>query len=281
MKVCDVCGIRPATVEVEVGEGRQRSVHHLCDHCYAQLRQEEWFSPWDLFGDFFSPRRWPDREAVDIGSYLSDPARQALQDAARVSVAFGKKEMDTEHLLIALTEDEAIQELLRGFQVKPEDIRAYIEHNAPRGTFQAQRGETVKVGMSPRVKAVLELGFQEAQELGHGFVGPEHLLLGLLAEPDGLGGDTLRRFGLSTQEVRRRLARVDLTGKEGRGPRRSSTPNLDNYGRDLTELARQGKLDPVIGRAKEIETVIEVLARRKKNNPVLIGEPGVGKTAIV
>jgi ATP-dependent Clp protease ATP-binding subunit ClpC len=218
---------------------------------------------------------------VDIGAYLSDPARKVLQDAARVSVDFGKREMDTEHLLIALTEDEAIQEVLRGFQVKPEDIRAYIEHNAPRGTFQAQRGETVKVGLSPRIKAVLELGFQEAQELGHGFVGPEHLLLGLLAEPDGLGGDTLRRFGLSAQEVRRRLARVDLTGKEGRGPRRSSTPNLDNYGRDLTELARQGKLDPVIGRAKEIETVIEVLARRKKNNPVLIGEPGVGKTAIV
>ena len=282
MRMCDVCGIRPATVEVEVVEGGARRVLHLCERDYARLSGEGLFSPWDLFDEFFFPRRWRDREAVDIGEYLSAHAKELLQRAARLAVDYGKKEMDTEHVLYALTESEVVREILREFKLAPEDIRGYIEHNAPRGSFKAEKGETVKVGMSPRVKAVLEAAFHAARELGHSYVGPEHLLIGLIEEPDGLAGDLLRKYGLSPQAVRQKVVKVVGRGaEEGQVARRSSTPTLDKFSRDLTELARQGKLDPVIGRAKEIETVIEILSRRKKNNPVLIGEPGVGKTAIV
>jgi ATP-dependent Clp protease ATP-binding subunit ClpC len=281
--MCDICGIRPATVEVEVVEGGQRKILHLCERDYARLSGGGWFSPWDsLFEEFFFPRRWRDREAVDIGEYLSDHARELLQRAARLAVDYGKKEMDTEHVLYALTESEVVREILREFKLAPEDIRGYIEHNAPRGTFKAEKGETVRVGMSPRVKAVLESAFHAAREFGHSYVGPEHLLIGLIEEPDGLAGDLLRKYGLTPEAVRQKVVKVVGRGaEEGKVERRSSTPTLDKFSRDLTELARQGKLDPVIGRAKEIETVIEILSRRKKNNPVLIGEPGVGKTAIV
>jgi ATP-dependent Clp protease ATP-binding subunit ClpC len=281
--MCDICGIRPATVEVEVVEGGERKILHLCERDYARLSGGGWFSPWEsLFEDFFFPRSFRDREAVDIGEYLSDHARELLQRAARLAVDYGKKEMDTEHVLYALTESEVVREILREFKLAPEDIRGYIEHNAPRGTFKAERGETVRVGMSPRVKAVLESAFHAAREFGHSYVGPEHLLIGLIEEPDGLAGDLLRKYGLTPEAVRQKVVKVVGRGaEEGKVERRSSTPTLDKFSRDLTELARQGKLDPVIGRAKEIETVIEILSRRKKNNPVLIGEPGVGKTAIV
>jgi ATP-dependent Clp protease ATP-binding subunit ClpC len=281
--MCDICGIRPATVEVEVVEGGERKILHLCERDYARLSGGGWFSPWEsLFEDFFFPRSFRDREAVDIGEYLSDHARELLQRAARLAVDYGKKEMDTEHVLYALTESEVVREILREFKLAPEDIRGYIEHNAPRGTFKAEKGETVRVGMSPRVKAVLESAFHAAREFGHSYVGPEHLLIGLIEEPDGLAGDLLRKYGLTPEAVRQKVVKVVGRGaEEGKVERRSSTPTLDKFSRDLTELARQGKLDPVIGRAKEIETVIEILSRRKKNNPVLIGEPGVGKTAIV
>jgi ATP-dependent Clp protease ATP-binding subunit ClpC len=283
MRMCDICGIRPATAEAEVVEGGERKILHLCERDYARLSGGGWFSPWDsLFEEFFFPRRWRDREAVDIGEYLSDHARELLQRAARLAVDYGKKEMDTEHVLYALTESEVVREILREFKLAPEDIRGYIEHNAPRGTFKAEKGETVRVGMSPRVKAVLESAFHVAREFGHSYVGPEHLLIGLIEEPDGLAGDLLRKYGLTPEAVRQKVVKVVGRGaEEGKVERRSSTPTLDKFSRDLTELARQGKLDPVIGRAKEIETVIEILSRRKKNNPVLIGEPGVGKTAIV
>ncbi|MBC7222573.1 ATP-dependent Clp protease ATP-binding subunit [Candidatus Bipolaricaulota bacterium] len=283
MRMCDVCGIRPATVEVEVVESGERKVLHLCEWDYARLSRERFFSPWELlFDEFFFPRRWRDREALDIGEYLSANAKELLQRAARLAVDYGKQEMDTEHVLYALTESEVVQEILKEFKLAPEDIRGYIEHNAPRGTFKAQKGQTVKVGMSPRVKAILEGAFHAARELGHSYVGPEHLLIGLIEEPDGLAGDLLRKYGLSPEAVRQKVVKVVGRGaEEGKVERRSSTPTLDKFSRDLTELARQGKLDPVIGRAKEIETVIEILSRRKKNNPVLIGEPGVGKTAIV
>ncbi len=283
MRMCAVCGIRPATVEVEVVEGGERKTLHLCDWDYARLSRERFFSPWEfLFDEFFFPRRWRDREALDIGEYLSAHAKELLQRAARLAVDYGKREMDTEHVLYALTESEVVQEILKEFKLAPEDIRGYIEHNAPRGTFKAEKGQTVKVGMSPRVKAVLEGAFHAAQELGHSYVGPEHILIGLIEEPDGLAGDLLRKYGLSPEAVRQKVVKVVGRGaEEGKVERRSSTPTLDKFSRDLTELARQGKLDPVIGRAKEIETVIEILSRRKKNNPVLIGEPGVGKTAIV
>ena len=136
--------------------------------------------------------------------------------------------------------------------------------------------------MSPRVKDALSRAFVASNELGHSYVGPEHFLIGLAEEGEGLAANLLRRYGLTPQALRQQVSKVVGKGAEdGRAETPTNTPELDKYSRDLTKMAREGKLDPVIGRAQEIETTIEVLARRKKNNPVLIGEPGVGKTAIV
>jgi len=282
-QLCDVCRARPATVEVTVvADGERRRVH-LCDEDYAELRRREGASPWESFmEDFVHPSRRRDREGLDIGAYLSDHARDLLQRAAKVAVEFRRRELDTEHLLHALTESEVVRAILKAFKVSPEDVRGHIEHNAPRGDLRAERGKTVRVEISPRVKGVLEAAFRVSRDLGQSYIGPEHLLMGLVAEPDGLGGDILRRYGLTSDAVRQRTEAV-VGGRSGTGRAEapSATPTLDKHSRDLTALAREGKLDPVIGRSKEIETVVEVLARRKKNNPVLIGEPGVGKTAIV
>jgi ATP-dependent Clp protease ATP-binding subunit ClpC len=187
--------------------------------------------------------------------------------------------VDTEHLLYALAEDDVTKEILRQFKIDPGEIKSYIDQSAPKGRG---RGETKEIGISPRVKSVLEAAFRSAQELGHGYIGPEHLFLGLVEEEDGMAGELLRRYGLTPESVRQKIVKVVGRGaREGRVEAQSTTPTLDKYARDLTKLAREGKLDPVIGRAEEIETTIEILSRRTKNNPVLIGEPGVGKTAIV
>ena len=220
------------------------------------------------------------REAVDLQSFLSEAAMERLQAAAEKAIEFGRNEVDTEHLLLALMDSPLVQDILRDLKLSPEDLKREVEEQAPRGDFKAPEGGQVQMGVSPRAKSALEHALIASRELGHDYVGPEHILIGLVEEEDGYAGETLRKYGLSPQAVRQKTVKVVGKGaEEGKG--RSGTPNLDKYGRDLTVLARQGKLDPVIGRAKEIETTIEVLARRKKNNPVLIGEPGVGKTAIV
>jgi len=294
-KMCDICGIRPATVRVSIIRNGRRQTLDLCQEDYMKLRQRERrFSPLeslflgdflkDFFGEEFEPFGFEEgfeREAVDLESYLSDIAKELLQKAGKKALDFGMSQVDTEHLLYVLTENETVQEILKRFNVNPQDIRGYIEYNAPRGTFKAPNRE-FEMDVSPRLKSALERAFWSARELGHNYIGPEHLLIGLAEEPDGLAYDILKRFGVNPEEVRPSV--VQLVGRgmeEGRSRYGTPTPNLDKYSRDLTALARQGKLDPVIGRAKEIETIIEILARRKKNNPVLIGEPGVGKTAIV
>lgn len=124
--------------------------------------------------------------------------------------------------------------------------------------------------------------FQASRELGHSYVGPEHLLIGLSEVTDSVAGSLLKKYGNTPETIRQKVVKIVGKGAEdGRVDTPTGTPNLDKVGRDLTEMARAGKLDPVLGRAQEIENTIEVLARRKKNNPVLIGEPGVGKTAII
>ena len=312
MAQCVICG-KPATTQVTVTENGERRQVALCDEHNAELveNQELAASPLEalfreggmferLLGDMGSPfermesaggrRRAPQaaprgrsREAVDLQSFLSEAAANALQAAAEKALELGKDEVDTEHLLLALADSEVIHEILREFKLSPQDLRADIEENAPRGTRKASAGKgPVQMGVSPRAKSALEHAFVASRELGHSYLGPEHILIGLVEEDDGYAGELLRKVGLTPQALRQKTAKVVGKGaEEGRVARRSSTPVLDKFARDLTDLARQGKLDPVIGRAKEIETTIEVLARRKKNNPVLIGEPGVGKTAIV
>src|SRR5205807_303998 len=304
-QLCDICHRRPAAFRVTVVENGRRRALEVCREDYAQLRAQQ-ASPFeslfggslfgdDMLGDFLddgfrrsSGRSAPrqagrpgrDREATDVGEVLSAQAEEILQQAARIAVERGGREVDSEHVLYALADNDVVQAILSRLKISPKDLKAQIDEMAPSKERKgSDRGE---VGVSPRVKAALLAAFTASRELGHSYVGPEHLLIGLAEEEEGLAGDLLRRYGLSPQALRQQIVRVVGQGaEEGRVEPKSDTPNLDKYSRDLTALAKQGKLDPVIGRAQEIETVIEILARRKKNNPVLIGEPGVGKTAIV
>ncbi|MBU0595950.1 AAA family ATPase, partial [Candidatus Bipolaricaulota bacterium] len=155
-----------------------------------------------------------------------------------------------------------------------------IEHNAPRG--ERAEDDTTDLNVTPRVKSALEHAFHASRDMGHSYIGPEHILIGLAEEREGMAGDVLAKYGLTSNALRQKTVKTVGRGAEsGRVEPSASTPNLEKYSRDLTKLATEGRLDPVIGRSKEIETTIEILARRKKNNPVLIGEPGVGKTAVV
>jgi len=222
------------------------------------------------------------RESVDIDQYLSAHTKELIQEAAQAALKFNRDEVDTEHLLYAISDSDVVKEIYRQFKINPEEIKHFIEVNAPKGERETKKGEDAQLSISPRIKNVFELAFRASQQLGHSYVGPEHLLVGLIEEEDGMAGDLLRKYGLTTEGVRQKIVKVVGKGaQEGRVETQTTTPQLDKYSRDLTRMAREGKLDPVIGRANEIETAIEILARRTKNNPVLIGEPGVGKTAIV
>ena len=283
-RLCDVCKVRPATHRVVDRRGGLARELYLCDRCYAE-RYGNLRSPWeflfggffdDFLGDFFDRPR-PRRTAVDISEWLSQPAREALSRSAEKAIERGSPHIDTEHLLLALLDTQVVQAIFRALKLSPEDVEQYIEHNAPKGEAEVKSPD-----LSPRLKEVLVLAAEEAQRLGHSYIGPEHLLIGLVRESEGLAGDLLRKYGLTPESLRQQVVKVVGKGaEEGRVEEPSPTPTLDKFSRDLTALARQGKLDPVIGRHEEIETVIEILSRRTKNNPVLIGEPGVGKTAIV
>jgi ATP-dependent Clp protease ATP-binding subunit ClpC len=298
--LCDIDNQRPATHSVRVRRGGRETTLELCDTHYEQLRrQQSQTSPFDSlfsgsgFDNFFDddfpslasqlgsplPR---EREATNIEEFISENTKEIIQQAAETTVQFGRQEVDTEHLLYALADSDVVREIFRQFKLKGEDIKGYIEANAPKGSQKAKDERKVEVTVSPRVKQVLEKAFRSSRELGHSYIGPEHLLVGLLEEDEGMAGDILRKYGLTPESLRQKVVKVVGQGaEEGRVDIQSTTPQLDKYSRDLSQLAREGKLDPVIGRAKEIETTIEILARRTKNNPVLIGEPGVGKTAIV
>lgn len=298
--ICDLDNRRPATHTVRVSRDGNETNLELCDAHYRQLRQQQsQTSPFESlfsglpFGNFFDddfeqlasnlgaplPR---EREATNISEFVSENTKEIIQQAAETAVRFGRREVDTEHLLFALADSDVAQEIFKQFKLKSDDIKGYIEANAPKGTEKANDAEKIEVTVSPRVKQVLESAFTSSRELGHSYIGPEHLLIGLLQEDEGMAGEILRKYGLTPESLRQKIVKVVGQGaEEGRVQTQSTTPQLDKYSRDLSQLAKQGKLDPVIGRAKEIETTIEILARRTKNNPVLIGEPGVGKTAIV
>ena len=298
--ICDIDKQRPATHTVRVSRNGSETTLELCAAHYNQLRsQQAQTSPFealfsgsglnDFFGDdfpsFVSQLGTPlprEREATNIEEFISENTKEIIQQAAETAVKFGRREVDTEHLLYALADSDVVAEIFKQFKLKSEDIKGYIDANAPKGNQKATDEKNVEVTVSPRIKQVLEQAFSSSRQLGHSYVGPEHLLIGLLQEDEGMAGDILRKYGLTPESLRQKIVKVVGKGaEEGRVETQSTTPQLDKYSRDLSELARQGKLDPVIGRSKEIETTIEILARRTKNNPVLIGEPGVGKTAIV
>lgn len=188
--------------------------------------------------------------------------------------------LGTEHLLLALLreEDSLPVAILKKMGLSVEDLHMEIERNLPSGTNILTFGD---IPFTPRAKKVLELAVEEARLLGHNYIGSEHLLLGLIREEEGIAGKILRAFGANLLGGRQLTINLSLRTQTHVKEKRSTTPALDEFGRDLTQLARAGKLDPVIGREDEIERVLQILGRRIKNNPVIIGEPGVGKTAIV
>jgi len=212
--------------------------------------------------------------------------KTVLDLARKEAIRSGNNKIETEHLLLGLIDEgEGVgMAILRHLGVDPERLRLEIEKSMRIGIPLMMMGD---IPLSSETKKVLELAVGEAQFLGHNYVGTEHLLLGLLAQEEGLAARILNRQGVNLQKARQSLEfLLSEAATEQATPYRTSrtktrTPALDSFGRDLTRLAREGKLDPVIGRSREIERVTQILCRRKKNNPVLLGEAGVGKTAIV
>jgi len=205
----------------------------------------------------------------------------AQDEARRLSHNF----IGTEHLLLGLVKEGAgiAARVLQNAGVDFTQLRQEVEKIIPQG----EKNPPQSISYTPRAKRVIELAIEESQNLGHNYVGTEHLLLGLLREGEGIAAQVLTNMGIDLKRARKEVIQL-LGGEESSsssGSLRESksgqqTPTVDTFGRDLTKLAQEGKLDPVVGREKEIERVIQVLSRRTKNNPCLIGEPGVGKTAI-
>jgi ATP-dependent Clp protease ATP-binding subunit ClpC len=301
-RMCEVCGVRPATVAIRrIVPGEPPRIEHLCEVHAAEARggrSRPRGSPLgggslfdDFFGRFFEEgasggagrssagRRSvaPERSAeqVDITQLFSGSTNELLQRAARQAAEWGSADLNTEHLLHAALEDKVVRRVLEGADADPDQIRAQLEEET-----EKEARKDVSPSLAPDAKRALLAAYEESQALGSSYIGPEHVLLALASDEESEAAGVLSRFGLSHTRLRGAVMRgVDNDG-EAREPK-SSTPTLDEYSRDLTRMAREGKLDPVIGRPEEIETTIEVLSRRTKNNPVLIGDPGVGKTAIV
>ncbi len=210
---------------------------------------------------------------------FTERARRSIVLAQEEAQRLGNNYIGTEHILLGIiSEGESLAaKVLESLGVNLAKVRQEVEAIVGRG------GQTVQQEMvfTPRAKRVIELAFEEARQLNHNYIGTEHLLLGLIREGEGVAARVLTNLGVDPAKVR--VQTTSLLGAEGQptAPKgKSKTPTLDAYGRDLTQLARDNKLDPVIGRNSEIERVIQILSRRTKNNPALIGEPGVGKTAI-
>ncbi len=230
---------------------------------------------------------------------FTDRARKVMQLANQEAQRFNHEYIGTEHILLGLVKEGSgvAANVLKNLDVDLRKIRIEVEKIVQTGPDMVTMG---KLPQTPRAKKVIEYAMDEARNLNHNYVGTEHLLLGLLREQEGVAAQVLMNLGMKLEDVRDEVLNLLGHGMESaepgseerggsgggaaagaKGASRSKTPALDSFGRDLTELAKQKKLDPVIGREREIERVIQILCRRQKNNPVLLGEAGVGKTAIV
>ena len=220
--------------------------------------------------------------------HFTERAKEVVKLAREEAGRLGHAYIGTEHLLLGLVrEGEGVAAIvLQNLGLELDSLRLEIEKMAQSGSATLTLGE---IPLTPRAKKVMELAIENAQAMSHTYIGTEHILLGLIREGEGIAARVLEKMGLSFEKIRTEISNLlggavgppgglDMGEKTGK---KSKSPALDAFSRDLTELARQGKLDPVIGRKDEIERIIQVLSRRTKNNPVLIGEAGVGKTAIV
>src|SRR3989338_6941138 len=305
--LCDICKKNQATGRVTVIKNGAREVKNICRQCSQNSSGLGGFNRGgqssaygggglnDIFGGLLGDlcgqsegrgaqdlnlpgwsRQRPSEERIDFNDYLSDEASHVLGGAAKFAQESQNAVIDTEHLLYSILQTETVAGILKQLKVEPKEVEKELKENLARGKERPEELE-----YSPRLKRVFDLSLDEARALNHNYIGPEHLILALVKEGEGVASQTLKKFGLVDAGV----LRQKIIKKVGRGTAENAikmnTPTLDKFSRDLTQLAREGKLDPVIGRSGEIETAVEILSRRTKNNPVLIGEPGGGKTAIV
>jgi ATP-dependent Clp protease ATP-binding subunit ClpC len=289
--ICENCGIRPASVQVTRQEGEQRISNYLCTQCARQFGMiggaQGGADPFAMLQNLIQQQQGGQGSLFDA---LSGEAQQAVMRAREASAGTTRTAaIGTDHLLAGIvTGDNVATEALR---------RAGADVGGMRARFQEFRGDPGEeiYTFTPSAKRALQLSFTAARQMGAGQVGSEHLLLGLLGEGDGNAYRILQQHGASDAEaLRREILRLmqqrgsqmgqgmPAAGGPGGGQQGppSRTPTLDQVSRDLTQLAKDGELDPVIGRAEEISRVVRILSRRTKNNPVLIGEAGVGKTAV-
>jgi ATP-dependent Clp protease ATP-binding subunit ClpC len=235
----------------------------------------------DMLARFFGgavPQRPAQR--IDIGQLLTEQARELVRDAATQAAQWGDADLDTDHLLWAATRQESDRRLLSAAGADPDAIARHIASNAQVG----QPTQTPPT-LTPSAKRALLDARQISRAFGSTYIGPEHLLFALAVNPESAAGRLLRESHITPQALQDAVTGAGRSGAGGPGgpggSPPSDTPTVDQFGTNLTEMASEGRIDPVVGRDQEIEQTIEVLSRRTKNNPVLIGEPGVGKTAIV
>ncbi|MER6278234.1 ATP-dependent Clp protease ATP-binding subunit [Streptomyces sp900105245] len=233
----------------------------------------------EMFNRFFgmSPASSPPAvQRVPIGRLLTESSQELLNRAAQRAVEDGTTDLDTEHLLWAATQVDPSRRLLTQVGVDPDSLASEIAKILPR-----ESGEpSAQPGLTPAAKRTLSAAFAHSQASGVSYIGPEHILGALLGDSDTGASRLLQAEGVDTKRVAS-LAEQTARGDAPAAERKQPATTLDEFGRDLTDEAKAGKLDPVVGRSDEIEQTVEILSRRSKNNPVLIGEPGVGKTAIV
>jgi ATP-dependent Clp protease ATP-binding subunit ClpC len=294
--ICENCGVRPASVQVFKQQGNQRGASYLCTQCARRLGMIGGGGQQDPFGMLQNLIQQQNLNPGSLFDSLSGEAQQAVMRAREASAGTTRTAaIGTDHLLAGI---------VTGANVATEALgRAGADVEGMRSRFREYRGDPGEevYTFTPSAKRALQLSFAAARQMGAGQVGSEHLLLGLLGEGDGNAYRILQQHGASDAEaLRREILRLmqqrgQQMGQQGgmpgaaaggpgmgggqQGPP-SSTPTLDQISRDLTQAAREGELDPVIGRAEEIARVVRILSRRTKNNPVLIGEAGVGKTAV-
>jgi len=276
--ICDICHKREADYTItKIIDGKKR-VLHICKECareYGYLKDEfSFFSPFDSFFEDEFSKFFSTPEPTLVTDQFTGEAEEVILESENIAKELGEDEIKTEHLLLALLrKGDFVKNILFELDTDLKELETEVL-----SYMKKKNREVEEISLSPRVKRVFELSQKEANNLGSEYIGSEHILLGLIDEGEGVAGKILKDKGITREKV---LSFIEKKEKVKKEKKYTKTPTLDQFSRDLTKLAKEGKLDPVIGRDKEILRTLRILSRRTKNNPVLIGEPGVGKTAIV
>ncbi|WP_280217565.1 ATP-dependent Clp protease ATP-binding subunit [Nocardia neocaledoniensis] len=235
----------------------------------------------DIFQRFFGPgmSAKPPVQRIDLGRLMTDNAKGLIATAREAAQEWGNPEITPEHLLYAATEAEPGRSIVAELSLDPDQVAEQMQDHLDTGA--PSEDDLSDITLSPATKTALRAAQRQAAQAGSSYIGPEHILLGIASAPDSVAAQALMAGIAATQSGNSAGPAASQGGTPAKRQRKSDTPTLDEYGRDLTAEAREGLVDPVVGRAEEIEQTIEILSRRRKNNPVLIGDPGVGKTAIV